>query len=688
MVSPTIADSKWLRQAFLVSQDDIRNDPTRLLARSWDASEIKFTDTKPGGSLYINPPPQFTKFCDIRPDKGGRGPSAGASTIMGPGGLGSVYSKVIEDNSQVVHMRCGVPAYNSLTTFFTGFYNAGAGRVAKTGRGGGLFYKLGRVAGFVVPLIAWPLLVVSWLGTGLRLIMDRPSSRFYNLKPTMPVYWNAVQTIVNHICINTGMVARPFGQEQQKMANGYEFPDDLRKKMHAMLPDIFNESGSIDVFALANRGQRLARQQHKRYLALGDGDFDLATLSKKIQAIHNEKLDDGSQRGYQDYLDQWIASGPASTAKISSNGTGSEGQLKDESDISGYFDFLKAELDDGAAFASFRVNYTGTASESFQNTTTQSEIQSKFNSISSQSRSTNFNLANGNIANIPFLNSVKDAVTSFASGALASIEASGLIALGGSAFVDIPKHYDTSSSSLNKTTYTMDLMCPYNNPVSRLINIVIPFAMILAAGLPRSTGKQSYTGPFICEFYDRGRCTTRLGIINDISLTRGEGNIGWDKDGNYLNAKLSFSVEDLSSILHMPISEGFNMNEAAQDGAKIGLLTGTAAGAAGGPATAAAGGAAGAALGGGLGFVLDTAGQAVDSIAGVFDDENVFTDYMSTLASVGLPDMIYPLKKIKRNLTRIVTKWEGFVSPARYASIMGDMLPSRIVSAFYKGTVR
>ena len=138
----------------------------------------------------------------------------------------------------------------------------------------------------------------------------------------------------------------------------------------------------------------------------------------------------------------------------------------------------------------------------------------------------------------------------------------------------------------------------------------------------------------------------------------------------------------------MPLIEGFTFKTAAAGG-EVGTAVGGFLGALGmNPVTAAGGAALGGVIGAGTGAAVDVAKAAVQSFNDLFDDETVFTDYMATLASVGLADMIYPSRRFKRNATMLATKWDTFLSPAHFMSYMGDIPPARLASIFYKGTIK
>jgi hypothetical protein len=635
-MGPLLKDTDWVRQSFLLGVDKQGRpamDDADLAQRTFSSASLKFVDTTPGGNFCINPPPQFCRAAD--PKVAGR--------FGGSSGLGRYYSEAIDDNNQVIYMRFGVPAFNSLTTFFTGFYNTGAGQLARTGRAKSAFFLLGQATGFVVSVMSWRLLAVHLLGVAYKFLAGKPTSKFYYLKPTMSLYWNAVQTMVNQIAVNRGIVPRLGGPSQGNLNDGYEFDEAARQKLHQLLPDIFNEGGSIDVYAMANRAQRLARAHHKKMQAALDGDAN-ADVDAQIRAVLRENLTDENRPKYQEYLQKWFdtaQSEPKEEAGKSEGASSNTEQLNndDQSANRGFLDFLTAELDDGGAFASFRVNSTGQVSESFSNTVADSELANKINNMSASSRSTNFDFAGGNLDDGvigSIVGGVMNAAKDFASGIGSALSISGLAALGGAAFVDIPKHWQTSMANLPRGNYTIHLSSPYGNPVSQLVNIYIPLCMLLAGALPISTGKQSYTSPFLLELYDQGRCQTRLGMIDSMTIQRGTSNLGFNRDGHAMGIDISFSIVDMSSVMHMPISAGFSLNP----------------------------------------------------VEGVFDEDTVYSDYLAVVSGMGLADQIYSLRKLKLNLTRKMTNFDTWASKSHFASFLGDTWPGRLASIPFRGVDR
>ena len=192
-----------------------------------------------------------------------------------------------------------------------------------------------------------------------------------------------------------------------------------------------------------------------------------------------------------------------------------------------------------------------------------------------------------------------------------------------------------------------------------MMNIHIPLVCLLALALPLSTGKQSYTSPFLIEIYDKGRQQSRLAIVDSMSVTRGTGNLGFTNEGHVMGVDVSFTVKDLSSVLHMPIAQGISFSAAAAGAIAAGAMAGVA-GAAGGFA---------------LGAIA----------AGAFDEDTVFTDYMAVLGGMGLSDQIYAWRKYKLNLTKTMANFSTWASWAHWASWAGNTPPGRLMSMVYKG---
>ena len=292
-----------------------------------------------------------------------------------------------------------------------------------------------------------------------------------------------------------------------------------------------------------------------------------------------------------------------------------------------------AEQADGAQWASFRVDYTGAASESFNNSVAESTLAQKINGISNNARNIRVNFADGNVDSMGVVKGVMDSAAAVLQGTADFLNIGGLAAFAGNAIVDIPKHWESASASLHKANYTITLISPYGNPISQMFSIYMPLCMLLAGALPLSTGKQSYTSPFMCELYDRGRVITKLGIIDSLTIQRGTSNLGFNNEGQPMAIEVSFSVLDMSTIMSMPINQGFSLVPSD----------------------------------------------------GLFDDENAFSSYLMTLSSLSLRDAEQRWPILKNQAAKIRADLEQFFTASNFGQYTANLPGVNLLSAFLRG---
>lgn len=726
----TVTDRQWVRQSFMLSRTSVSER-----VREWQnycSADSKFTSARLGNNFVINPLPQYTVYADPR-RMGLLRPTNTNQTItddllttisfadrttkkkylfeLNEQGMGHYYSEQLDDNYVSIAMRFGVPEFNGMFSFFTGFYDGEAATLANQGLVNSIFFSIGKLAGFVLTIRAWPLMLINAIGNIGRFAAGMPASKYYYMQPTMYSYWTRVNYIANTLAVNMGIVPRGalgFFQAEGENAKREQVGKELNKHLHDLDPQIFREDGGIDVYALATKTQRLADRRftvlqekldnnpHQELDSKGNINTAYADYfhsQMKAFAMDNgfwqpEQLTDVNKR-LEDYLGRYFN---GITGAVVSAGTdlfkaytdpSKRGRDKtpeelayvqdtarqDAADVqapnnfgtdefysknlrptwdysvtdaqnpdsyikypSWWGDFkqqLAAEVREGSQFISFRVDNPGTTSESFNNSTRESDIAGKINGKVSSARNARFTVSNGNVGQ-GLIDSVTGAVRNLAAGFLDGVHLSGLLSLAGAAFVDIPKVWDNSSASFPTASYTIKLRSPYGNQMSRFTNIYVPLSCLLAAALPLSTGKQSYTAPFLCELYSRGRNAIRLGMIESLSITRGTGSLGWNNNGQALGIDVSFTVADLSTVMHAPID--------------------------------------------------DRAGTFLPPWKGLIDDDNAFNDYLNVLSSMALEDMIYPSNKFIMNLTRKAAHWNNWGTGFHIGSALMSTLPGRILT--------
>lgn len=637
-----IKDIDWVKESMLVQ--DTTLDPLDEITRFYSSADSKFNDTTLGGNFVINPRPQFTRYCDPRAVGilSGRG-DTDITSFTGNIGMGMYYAEAIDDTHQTIHMRFGVPEYNSLISFFTSFYDNETAQFAKSGRlPEKIGYHVAKSLGLVLNLVFWPLLVAHSIGVMARFFMRKPASKFYYLKSTMTNYWTAVTTMVNQMAVYKGML--PMKEDKipfDTVEKAADMDQESMRAMQVMFPNLYSDSGFFDIYKVANRAQRI-KNLAELEMAEQAKNMSYDGFREFSQKFVKDKLYYGQGRGLHEATKQWAGTktgklanptSPVLDEHIRTPSREEPGKIPPDPD--GWADHIKAEFMDGSQFATFRVDYTGPVDESFSSSTRESDISTTFNSLSAKGRSASFSFAGGNIDG-GVLTGITDLIKGVSTGLMDAVHLSGLASLAGAAFVDIPQHWENSAANLPRMSYTMQLVSPYGNAMSQMINIYIPMAMLLSAALPISTGKQSYSSPFLVELYDQGKAQTRLGIIDSLTFVRGTTNLGFNKNKNFMSVDVSFSVKDLSSIMHMPINSGFSLNP----------------------------------------------------LKGVFDEDTVYTDYLHVLASATLGQNIYPMRKLRENLANKANSFKALTSPARWIGAIHDMPYIGMIDAFYKDTDR
>lgn len=293
----------------------------------------------------------------------------------------------------------------------------------------------------------------------------------------------------------------------------------------------------------------------------------------------------------------------------------------------GFVTYSKDVAKGGAEWVNFRVDAVKTVTETFNSQTAPSELQSRINGASSLASEMRFSLSDLNTGFAP-LDSIVGGIRNMFLGLGDGLHLSGLAVLMGSGYIDMPERWTDSNVQLPSLTYTIKCRPPYGNVLSRYLNMHFVIACLLAGALPISYGRHAYGAPFLCEFYMQGKAQSRLAIIDSLSITRGEGNLGWSEDGDFLGCDITFTVKDLSSVMHAPIDSG-----------------------------------------------MDT----VVSLRWLISDDNIFNDYMAVLSNLSVAEMTYSWEKLKRNFATWKVTHQNFLSPSRMAVAVGDTMIGRAV---------
>ena len=676
-------DNEWAKRAFLVP-GALFEDKVDSVNRHWSSASAKFTDSRLGGNIGINSRYQFTRYSDIRSN----GRLAGRNEVKiesatGNHGLGRYMSEVYDDNTRCVYLQFGVPKFNGLVNFLARATDYQSIMMVKSGRAPGFFFNAAKYATMAVglvlvsPVITIPMLAIKTASFTSEMLFGRPNAKFYTLKPTMTHYWSTVNTLVQIMSVNKGLIPAVFRgtpidpKESRKLNQPVQIENSFLTDMSAMYPELFNGMGMIDVYSVANRAQRLANrvfvQEYDATNKLTPTDFTgyLKDDTYGSGTRGNAALNPDGSRGIGAALNRMMKVPELWGVPTSHKGNtmtydsveldenvgdpDDKVEVGEKRSVFGkYFEELNALYSDGAEFAIFRVEETGSVSDSFSNSVAENDLSQKINSMANAGRKARYTFADGNILSLAgtvigdtvgaAVETVANAAKDVVAGALDTVTM-GLsnipLILSGLGYVDIPKNWESSSMNLARLTYTMDLISPYNNALSQLQDIYIPLAMIMAGALPRSTGEMSHGAPFICQLYDRGRVQIKTGIIESLSIERGITTLPFSKRGEALGIRVSFSVLDLSTIMHVPVSSG-------------GVL-------------------------------------GSNSVIG---ENSMLADYLAVLAGMDIASQLYPMSKARLNLMRRVAESSKFTSPAFYAMHTRDISKTFIVGSVIEALSR
>jgi hypothetical protein len=260
-----IKDSSWVSHSMMTRS--LTYEAGDDMLRFFSSADLKFEDTSLGGNFVINPRPQFTRYADPRA-KGIMSDTKDVSVAEDKGrfGMGHYYAEAIDDTHQTIHMRFGIPEFNSMLGYVRNFFNNDLNRLATRGR---------VTPGFTDFLYYGSKLIVGWSFKGLHLIeyalktvsnfftfiAKVPASKYYYVRPTMVIYWAAVTNMVNMIASYrgwtsfTGNITNPDLDDKTRIKS--EMDPDAANYLHQFLPDVFSATGFIDVYQAATRAERI-----------------------------------------------------------------------------------------------------------------------------------------------------------------------------------------------------------------------------------------------------------------------------------------------------------------------------------------------------------------------------------------------------------------------------------------------
>lgn len=607
-------------------------------------------DTRVGANDAINCLWQFNRDDDIvHPVLVTEGPIGSKQQI----GMGRVYASTTQYNQQICWFTFGIPYFTNLGRFYQTAFDQdliGLNNNAMVSTA----EKIGRIFGGAVSLVVTlPCLLFKGPYLMGKFTKKYPVNRFYELRTTMHMYYGYVDSILARWLVDTGLW---FNGDFQGGTDGTGYVPAALRCTGASIWDILRRRARVASTSVSrtNSGVRPDMMNVGLDAFYEERDKDLTTIPGMYQhgaggasgTLTEEKMsklfevNDPTNNNDNDLnkvqeksksSPQQSANGKAAgayvaneNAKTSSSSGGVLAGVGSASDNLGYNDYVNKSTEKtlfspepkdwasefwhsmlGASeFLGFRITNSTDASESFSNSTQESAFARAYNEKVSSAMHVQNDIAGGAqgavSADQNFLQKGVGMVKNLIGGvlgALKSFDCLGITDLGQAlmqgSWIDIPEQY--SGSDFNKShSLSIQLRSPYGDMVSIYQSIIVPLACLLAGTLPRGSGENSYTQPFLCRVYCKGMFAVPMGIIDSLSIKRGDSEFGWNYNQIPLCIDVSLSIKDMSPIMYLALN---------------------------------------------------------DSVyGGIFATDSTFNQYLNTLSGMGLFDQISAFSRIKRNL--------------------------------------
>lgn len=210
----------------------------------------------------------------------------------------------------------------------------------------------------------------------------------------------------------------------------------------------------------------------------------------------------------------------------------------------------------------FRIGNDIGVTESFSNSTTTNPIADALNSestaedadIKSGGMERTKNSMNG-IAQILAGNTMSGAMQIAGSWGkkIAGLGSEMMFLKAGGGKISLPEIYESSSFS---RTYSFNFVfhSPYGDIQSIFENCYVPAIILFAMSLPRQVGGFTYIEPFALKVIVPGLLNINFGIVESLSVERGEQINDWTENKIPKTIKMTVGIKDMDHIVTMPLA--------------------------------------------------------------------------------------------------------------------------------------
>ena len=574
-------------------------------------------------------------------------------------GEGRVYSSTTQTNQQICWFTFGVPYYSSLFATFKGAFNDNLAKLNNQGyindedESYNLSELFGKYATLTICIWTLPLKL------GAEFVRKRANvykvNRFYELRARMQLYYKYVDSMLAHWLVSSGLYNNGTAGENSAI------------NMHSGSTSAFsrtitsNDDEEYVPEALTLTGASiwdiLRRRAVNAGVVTGNSSHDEMNYDNYNQMIRktlvgNEAIPIKYRVQEAARMDKGYDEAKSKTASGASEDffkmleeknrqlvppSQANGSPYDDDNGSWMQAFANSAL--GATqFIGFRIDKSTDASESFSNSTQPSAIAEQYNAKVKEmsAKSIDYGLK-GSENGSSIFDKIVDTGVNFVKGAieaLQTVDFIGITDLANAAmtgnYFDAPEQY--AGSDFNKShSLSFQLRSPYGDKVSIYQSIMVPLFCILAGALPRSGGANAYTQPFLCRVYCRGMFAVPLGIIESVSIKRGDSEFGWTYDNLPTCIDVSISIKDMSPIMYVTMYD-----------------------------------------------------SVFEDIMGA---DSAFNEYLLTLSAVGLFERISQIHKLVRGIHYVAHKLRNrYFNPAFWSHSISQFTPVQFIGSIYPKT--
>jgi hypothetical protein len=207
-------------------------------------------------------------------------------------------------------------------------------------------------------------------------------------------------------------------------------------------------------------------------------------------------------------------------------------------------------------FIPLRIEKSTSVNDSFSNSTGESSFAGLVKGATDQVKEIQF-LAGGNNTTaekggaMNFLTQAVNSIAAETAGAISN-NAEAVIKTGGNML--FPEVWKDSTYS-KSVTINVKLHAPAGNKRCIYESVLFPLSCILSLAMPRAAGAGVYTSPPLVRCYSKGWFGIDMGMIESLSITRGQDKNDWTSERLPRTVDVSINIKDLWGSMMMSIGQ-------------------------------------------------------------------------------------------------------------------------------------